>query len=145
MGSIYCSQLAEIGSLCIVFHIQFDKYAPIRFYDAIQNILEMDPEFKKQHQLIMLGHFGSVSITLYALLALLLLSSSISDSIPLAEFDALFDLFNATDGSNWLWKDTTTYGPKWNFSDLNVNPCIDKWQGLKLLLTISACDLAWLR
>jgi Leucine-rich repeat (LRR) protein len=42
---------------------------------------------------------------------------------------ALEDLYESTDGNDWLWfKNETEYGIPWNFT--NPNPCSDRWQGI---------------
>jgi Leucine-rich repeat (LRR) protein len=55
---------------------------------------------------------------------------------PQSEYEALFALFNATGGTNWLWVDYIGWnvGIPWNFTtkpQLAVsNPCLDSWQGV---------------
>ena len=51
-------------------------------------------------------------------------------NIPSHERYALYDLYTATDGVNWVYQ----YGDEghWNFTDPDVNPCSasNPWQGL---------------
>jgi Leucine-rich repeat (LRR) protein len=44
-----------------------------------------------------------------------------------SQYQALFDLYNATQGWNWKWSDS---GAIWNFSGPAINPCSNNWQGL---------------
>ena len=50
------------------------------------------------------------------------------------EMQVLEVFYNATMGSEWLWKDVGTYGSKWDFkmsgnsSSYVYNPCVDLWQ-----------------
>eukprot|EP01032_Pedospumella_encystans_P013541 gene13541-15583_t len=47
-----------------------------------------------------------------------------------AEYHALHDLYIATDGQNWLWKNNTAvYGIEWDFATLS-DPCTNTWQGV---------------
>ena len=59
-------------------------------------------------------------------------SSSIatSSAIPDYELQALKDLYDSTDGDDWVWK-----GKHWDFSDITqANPC-DTWQGITCSIT----------
>lgn len=38
-------------------------------------------------------------------------------NIPDNERNALFDLYQSTNGINWNWKNETIYGLKWNFTN----------------------------
>jgi Leucine-rich repeat (LRR) protein len=49
-------------------------------------------------------------------------------NIPTVEWSALQDLYDGTDGTNWIWPDTT--GARWNFSSAANNPCVDRWIGI---------------
>jgi Leucine-rich repeat (LRR) protein len=51
-----------------------------------------------------------------------------STSFPVSQFQALYDLYNATNGLHWIW---TSSGSHWNFTNPHNNPCIQKWQGVK--------------
>ncbi len=63
-------------------------------------------------------------------------------NIPTAEFEALWSLYNATDGPNWKWINVTAIdfnntvipldnvGVPWNFSNPDVNPCLANWEGI---------------
>jgi Leucine-rich repeat (LRR) protein len=50
-----------------------------------------------------------------------------NDNIPVYEYNALYDLYNATNGPGWLW--TESLGSQWVFA-ANANPCVDNWQGI---------------
>jgi Leucine-rich repeat (LRR) protein len=50
---------------------------------------------------------------------------------PNTELKALQDLYNATNGQNWVWKSNTTeYGSIWNIENPSANPCTERWQGI---------------
>jgi Leucine-rich repeat (LRR) protein len=49
--------------------------------------------------------------------------------LPVAELNALQDLYESTEGAKWLWRPRVD-GAVWNFSG-DPNPCVDKWQGLE--------------
>lgn len=55
------------------------------------------------------------------------------DNIPDSERRALHDLFESTNGRNWIWKQKSASG-HWNFTDLQVNPCVSNagssWEGI---------------
>jgi Leucine-rich repeat (LRR) protein len=51
------------------------------------------------------------------------------------EYDALHDLYLATNGPSWIYRPSNTSVP-WNFSLPDANPCEDSWQGVSC-----ACDL----
>ena len=74
-------------------------------------------------------------------LTLLLLSSKVtSQSVPDVEINALFALYNSTNGEFWLWRNELTRGLKWNFAqaangNFLDNPCNSgssnkAWQGV---------------
>jgi len=66
------------------------------------------------------------------MVASLILSVSWSAQFPPSELNALEDLFTATNGAEWWWRDDT-YGAHWNFAN-GANPCIDNWQGVTCAL-----------
>ncbi len=43
------------------------------------------------------------------------------------EYEALYELYNATNGPFWELPDS--WGPKWDFSS-GADPCIEQWQGV---------------
>lgn len=54
-----------------------------------------------------------------------------SPNIPVEEMNALHDLYNSTNGANWLWSDNPSDGIKWNFTSPSTNnPCTEGWQGI---------------
>jgi Leucine-rich repeat (LRR) protein len=57
------------------------------------------------------------------------------------EFNALHDLYISTNGDSWLWYNVSSTIP-WNFSVPNVNPCVDKWQGLDCSCTDINCTIS---
>lgn len=58
-------------------------------------------------------------------------------SIPLIEQQALYDLYINTNGDNWIWKNETTFGSKWNFTEGGYYPCgtngIKPFQGISCI------------
>jgi Leucine-rich repeat (LRR) protein len=56
------------------------------------------------------------------------------------EFNALHDLYNSTHGEGWVWQNSSSSVP-WNFSIPNVNPCMDKWQGIDCSCTSKHCSI----
>jgi len=64
------------------------------------------------------------------------LSLSTTVNIPVAEWNALYDLYNATNGPDWQWSDIPSQGIVWNFSSYSLNnPCVDQWQGISCNIT----------
>jgi hypothetical protein len=52
-------------------------------------------------------------------------------NVPSSQILALQDLYNHTNGSQWMWKTPESiYGAIWNFSLSNPNPCAARWQGI---------------
>jgi len=49
--------------------------------------------------------------------------------LPASEYNALYELYTATDGSRWDWRNLTRDHIPWNFTPA-ANPCIDLWQGI---------------
>jgi Leucine-rich repeat (LRR) protein len=56
------------------------------------------------------------------------------------EFNALHDLYNSTCGDGWVWQNSSLSVP-WNFTIPNINPCVDKWQGLDCSCTSQHCSI----
>ena len=44
------------------------------------------------------------------------------------ELKALQDLYYNTKGPYWTWKQN---GKKWNFTEVNPNPCYEQWEGIE--------------
>lgn len=61
---------------------------------------------------------------------------ALTNPLPPSQFNALYDLYNSTNGLNWHWETGPTAGTIWNFSNPNANPCADNWQGI----TCGICD-----
>jgi Leucine-rich repeat (LRR) protein len=62
----------------------------------------------------------------------------------LSHIAALELLFNSTKGDQWRWKNEAVNGPKWSFTDPQVDPCNDKnrvWQGLTCSSLPDICKL----
>ena len=58
-------------------------------------------------------------------------------NIPNTEMDALFDLYNTTNGENWSWSRNVSDGIPWNFTNPSLNnPCADNWQGIRCSFSI---------
>jgi hypothetical protein len=60
-----------------------------------------------------------------------------SINIPSHERHALYDLYVSTNGYDWIYQDGDA--GHWNFTDLDVNPCLssDPWQGLNCTMLSS--------
>lgn len=58
-------------------------------------------------------------------------------NLPEYEIDALYDLYNATDGGSWQWRDGTFAGNPWSFT-AQCNPCVQRWQGVNCSSDASA-------
>jgi Leucine-rich repeat (LRR) protein len=54
---------------------------------------------------------------------------AVGQNISQAELDALHDLYAATAGENWTWREVTPVNNVWNFT-ADANPCADFWQGV---------------
>lgn len=69
-------------------------------------------------------------IKLYQILFIvsLYINAIYSDVIPIDEYNALYDLYNSTNGDNWIWQNETMSGLKWNFSINTSSVC--SWQGI---------------
>lgn len=56
--------------------------------------------------------------------------SSAVPYMPAAQYNALYELYTATGGGNWTWKQPYhSYGIPWDFSGNYSDPCTDEWQG----------------
>eukprot|EP01032_Pedospumella_encystans_P015226 gene15226-17432_t len=63
-------------------------------------------------------------------IALALLQRVGAFNVSQIEISALHDLYTATNGGEWAWKyPLSSFGQKWNFSTLIVDPC-SGWQGV---------------
>jgi hypothetical protein len=87
--------------------------------------------------------FSSLTSTLSAPLSL---SHSVSEfvsisSTPQSQIQALFDLYNSTNGKNWRWRGTQS---PWIFSSTTqLDPCNtngDTWQGITCSLASTLCQ-----
>jgi Leucine-rich repeat (LRR) protein len=58
-------------------------------------------------------------------------------NLPTIEYNALYDLYNATNGPNWNWR---TVGEQWNFTGSH-NPCSEEWQGIECSLCVTTCNV----
>jgi len=63
------------------------------------------------------------------------MTSSYRNNISPEELQALQDLYNSTDGSNWYY-----YGTAWDFSNPNANPCDEGWHGVMQIHSIRDCE-----
>jgi len=50
-------------------------------------------------------------------------------NFPSEELKALQDLYYNTKGPYWTWKQNG--GKKWNFREVNPNPCYEQWEGIQ--------------
>lgn len=83
---------------------------------------------------------NSLIIIITSFLVMLAFCTSCDQSLPFAQYEALYDLYNATHGLFWNWKkDTLSYGSIWEFPatfPVNVStadlaaPCTQSWQGV---------------
>eukprot|EP01038_Epipyxis_sp_PR26KG_P008266 gene8266-11188_t len=73
-------------------------------------------------------------------------SQNLNANIPIEQYSALEDFFNATNGIEWIWQEPySTYGYKWNFTGepLNQYPCgTQPWQGLGCNCTKLQCYIS---
>ena len=79
----------------------------------------------KQHRMIMI----MPTMILLPLLCLFLVVQAFGE-FNQSQLHALSSLYNSTNGDSWYWQNETEYGSIWNFSDVNVNPCNPRWQGI---------------
>jgi Leucine-rich repeat (LRR) protein len=61
-------------------------------------------------------------------------------NLSTSEFNALYDLYNATSGRYWKWRNES-HGEKWNFHQINPNPCSENWQGITCQCSNELCEL----
>jgi Leucine-rich repeat (LRR) protein len=57
------------------------------------------------------------------------MAGAADQNIPPAELSALYDLYFATSGESWVWREVTPLNNVWNFT-VNADPCGDFWQGI---------------
>ncbi len=65
-------------------------------------------------------------------------------NIPIAEYYALEDFYLAANGDDWSFYSSKLYqvvGVPWNFSSINNNPCVERWQGLTCQCTATRCNI----
>jgi hypothetical protein len=75
--------------------------------------------------------------------SLIFLTFSLPDDEPnlsTSELNALYDLYNATSGRYWYWRNES-YGEIWNFNQINPNPCSESWQGVTCQCSNELCEL----
>jgi Leucine-rich repeat (LRR) protein len=58
---------------------------------------------------------------------LIIASASQDSAFSSSQYQALYDLYNATKGWDWKWFESGTI---WNFTNPADNPCSNHWQGL---------------
>jgi Leucine-rich repeat (LRR) protein len=68
-----------------------------------------------------------LSGAIYLVVEIVFLFVLSNSQFPESQYEALNALYTSTGGSYWTWNGI---GNKWNFSDPNVNPCTDDWQGV---------------
>ncbi|RYH30907.1 hypothetical protein EON65_03935 [archaeon] len=61
-------------------------------------------------------------------------------NIPTSEYNALYSLYNGTNGANWTWKDNIP-GEPWDFSQDDPNPCFENWEGIDCSCTTASCHV----
>jgi hypothetical protein len=79
------------------------------------------------------------------LLLLSLVPRSGASSPPPTQIQALYALYNSTNGPFWNWKNESLFGPRWNFTSSHVaDPCSDKknhtWQGITCSSSPALCE-----
>jgi Leucine-rich repeat (LRR) protein len=64
--------------------------------------------------------------------------------LPAAQYNALYDLYNSTNGHSWVWPDASDTSKPWDFNAPDPNPCFDDWQGIFCICDtdINYCDLS---
>jgi Leucine-rich repeat (LRR) protein/uncharacterized membrane protein len=78
-----------------------------------------------------------VTILVFALSCVTAYDLSVSPS----EYNALYDLFNSTDGYQWHW-DAYTVGIPWDFANSSSDPCKSHWQGLQCgCVSVNSCTI----
>ena len=61
-------------------------------------------------------------------ISLILCIRTIYGAVSEIEYNALYALYNATNGQNWVWHGSSSH---WNFSfPGSSDPCEDQWQGV---------------
>jgi hypothetical protein len=61
-------------------------------------------------------------------------------AISPSEYNALYDFYEATDGKNWQWYNTTPPTNPWTFDVYDLNaPCSDDWQGITCSCSLGEC------
>ena len=54
-----------------------------------------------------------------------------SSSVSWKELEALKELYDYTNGSNWIWRNETLAGKIWDFTASSFDPCVEGWQALR--------------
>jgi hypothetical protein len=64
-------------------------------------------------------------------------------TLPSSQYNALYVLYNETNGNVWNWINVTSYSQPWDFTkgEHDVNPCLDFWQGIECVCLLSKCDI----
>jgi Leucine-rich repeat (LRR) protein len=60
--------------------------------------------------------------------------------LPRSQYDALYELYNATNGPFWKWNNHSE-AVRWDFTDPGANPCADNWQGLNCRYAPTQSDI----
>lgn len=103
--------------------------------------MQPDPVFDIQQNLLMAILPVPVLLSFLAVACVLVCSGRLAGAREVGtdganfsnvELGALHDLFSATNGDDWQWKNESTRIP-WNFTS-DANPCLDKWQGVSCVL-----------
>jgi Leucine-rich repeat (LRR) protein len=70
--------------------------------------------------------------------AFLLFGGSTGVNLPDAEYSALQDLYEATNGQYWNWNNTN--GTHWNFTGTHY-PCAEHWAGISCSSCVTSCNV----
>jgi Leucine-rich repeat (LRR) protein len=93
--------------------------------------------------------FFSLYLVIVVVLTLLpsFIFSQSKHSLPINEYNALYDLYNSTNGKDWRWKKPFSIedGYAWSFETPSQNPCsaTEPWQGVSCTSTCgdSVCHI----
>jgi Leucine-rich repeat (LRR) protein len=99
-------------------------------------IIESSKKVKEQ----LMKEFPVLRLLWVPFVLLKCISSKPSPQLSTVEFNALYALFNSTNGDNWHWVNQSGAVP-WNFHIPNVNPCSDNWEGLLCKCGVQQCNV----
>ncbi len=84
--------------------------------------------------------YWSMARVMLALLLVLSQITCIVGVVPDDEIFALESFYSSTNGDDWLWRREDVFGPRWNFTSDDINPCKGEvWQGIQCSRGASLC------